>query len=183
MAKSPQRSSFCLIYLLLQLAGPILQSDMGDFRRNDRSSDRGGRDFPRRDFGRRDFGRRDDRGGDRQMFDAVCSNCGKDCQVPFKPTSGKPIFCSECFDKQGGHDRGPRERSFGRPERSFDRPRPSGGESRGPSDLSVKIEALSTKLDTIINLLSVKEAPAVEVAPVVKVAPKKTSKAKAKKTA
>lgn len=156
---------------------------MGDFRRNDRSSDRGGRDFSRRDFGRRDFGRRDDRGGDRQMFDAVCSNCGKNCQVPFRPTSGKPIFCSECFEKQGGgsNDRGPRERSFGRPERSFERPRSNGGESRGPSELSVKMEALSTKLDTIINLLSVKQTPATEVASVVKEAPKKASKAKAKK--
>lgn len=35
----------------------------------------------------------------REMFDAVCSDCGKDCKVPFKPTSGKPIYCSECFEK------------------------------------------------------------------------------------
>jgi CxxC-x17-CxxC domain-containing protein len=33
----------------------------------------------------------------REMFDAVCSSCGKDTQVPFRPTSGKPVYCSDCF--------------------------------------------------------------------------------------
>ncbi len=31
------------------------------------------------------------------MFPAVCSACGKECQVPFKPTEGKAVYCSECF--------------------------------------------------------------------------------------
>jgi CxxC-x17-CxxC domain-containing protein len=35
--------------------------------------------------------------GPREMFDAVCSNCGKPTQVPFKPTSGKPVYCNDCF--------------------------------------------------------------------------------------
>ena len=35
--------------------------------------------------------------GAREMFDAVCVECGKECQVPFKPTEGKAVFCSECF--------------------------------------------------------------------------------------
>ena len=34
--------------------------------------------------------------GAREMFDAVCVECGKECQVPFKPTEGKPVYCSEC---------------------------------------------------------------------------------------
>ena len=34
---------------------------------------------------------------DKEMFDAVCSKCGKKCKVPFKPTSGKGVSCSECF--------------------------------------------------------------------------------------
>ncbi len=33
----------------------------------------------------------------REMHDATCSNCGKPTQVPFKPTSGKPVYCNECF--------------------------------------------------------------------------------------
>lgn len=35
----------------------------------------------------------------RQMYDAVCANCGKPCKVPFKPTEGRPVYCSECFAK------------------------------------------------------------------------------------
>lgn len=33
----------------------------------------------------------------REMFDTVCSECGTETQVPFKPTEGKPVFCRECF--------------------------------------------------------------------------------------
>lgn len=35
------------------------------------------------------------------MHDAVCDECGKECQVPFRPSGEKPIYCSSCFEKQG----------------------------------------------------------------------------------
>lgn len=35
--------------------------------------------------------------GPREMFAATCSSCGKEAQVPFRPTSGKPVYCSDCF--------------------------------------------------------------------------------------
>jgi CxxC-x17-CxxC domain-containing protein len=35
--------------------------------------------------------------GPREMFTATCSSCGKDAQVPFRPTSGKPVYCTDCF--------------------------------------------------------------------------------------
>ncbi len=45
------------------------------------------------------------RSNDTKMFSAVCDKCGKDCKVPFKPSSDKPIYCSECFEnKQSGGD-------------------------------------------------------------------------------
>jgi CxxC-x17-CxxC domain-containing protein len=28
---------------------------------------------------------------------AICSGCGKETTVPFKPTQGRPVFCRECF--------------------------------------------------------------------------------------
>jgi CxxC-x17-CxxC domain-containing protein len=37
------------------------------------------------------------RGGDRQMFEAVCASCGGPALVPFQPTEGKPVYCSDCF--------------------------------------------------------------------------------------
>ena len=39
-------------------------------------------------------------GGDRQMFDAVCSDCGQSCQVPFQPNGEKPVYCRPCFIKR-----------------------------------------------------------------------------------
>lgn len=35
--------------------------------------------------------------GPREMFSATCSNCGREARVPFNPTSGKPVYCSDCF--------------------------------------------------------------------------------------
>lgn len=37
---------------------------------------------------------------DREMFDAVCAECGAATQVPFKPTEGRPVYCRECFKAQ-----------------------------------------------------------------------------------
>jgi CxxC-x17-CxxC domain-containing protein len=33
----------------------------------------------------------------RQMHPAVCATCGKDCQVPFEPRDGRPVYCSDCY--------------------------------------------------------------------------------------
>jgi len=38
--------------------------------------------------------------GPREMHKATCSECGKECEVPFKPTEGKPVFCKECYMKK-----------------------------------------------------------------------------------
>ncbi len=44
-----------------------------------------------------------DRGGygaPRQMYPAVCSNCGKETEVPFQPRTDKPVYCRECFQSR-----------------------------------------------------------------------------------
>ena len=33
----------------------------------------------------------------REFFDAVCSGCGIETQVPFKPDGRKPVYCRDCF--------------------------------------------------------------------------------------
>jgi len=38
--------------------------------------------------------------GPREMHKAVCSECKKECEVPFKPTEGKPVYCRDCFAKR-----------------------------------------------------------------------------------
>ena len=35
----------------------------------------------------------------RQMFPAVCAQCGKETEVPFEPREGRPVYCSECYNK------------------------------------------------------------------------------------
>jgi DNA-directed RNA polymerase len=37
--------------------------------------------------------------GPREMHKAVCSDCKKECEVPFKPTEGKPVYCRDCYPK------------------------------------------------------------------------------------
>ncbi|MCK5290754.1 MAG: hypothetical protein KAR39_01915 [Thermoplasmata archaeon] len=37
--------------------------------------------------------------GPREMHKATCSDCKQECEVPFKPTQGKPVYCRECFQK------------------------------------------------------------------------------------
>lgn len=36
-------------------------------------------------------------GESRQMFDAVCAECGRPCKVPFQPREDRPVYCSDCF--------------------------------------------------------------------------------------
>ena len=36
----------------------------------------------------------------REMHKATCSECKSECDVPFKPTEGKPVYCRECFRKR-----------------------------------------------------------------------------------
>ncbi|AIZ56515.1 hypothetical protein Mpt1_c06290 [Candidatus Methanoplasma termitum] len=43
-------------------------------------------------------------GGDRrdqpkEYFKTKCSDCSAECEVPFKPTQGRPVYCRDCFKK------------------------------------------------------------------------------------
>ena len=38
--------------------------------------------------------------GPREMHKATCSDCGKETEVPFKPTEGKPVYCKDCYMKR-----------------------------------------------------------------------------------
>ncbi|MFA5644590.1 MAG: CxxC-x17-CxxC domain-containing protein [Patescibacteria group bacterium] len=89
------------------------------------------------------------------MHQATCAECGKSCEVPFKPTGERPVYCSNCFSlkgKDGGSARPSGGRDFSRP--SFN-PRSDRGTSSGDSsNFSGKnFEILNTKLDKILGLL------------------------------
>lgn len=126
---------------------------MGDFRSFERGDDRGGRSsggYGRSSGGRGGFGgSRGGFGGGRGGFgggrdrrdmpacDAVCAKCGKNCQVPFKPTGDKPVYCNECF--AGQRDSAPRT-SFA-------------GSSVAPGISADQFQQLNKKLDRVLEIL------------------------------
>ena len=40
-----------------------------------------------------------DAGRQREMHDVVCASCGVNTQVPFRPSSDRPVYCRDCFTK------------------------------------------------------------------------------------
>ena len=36
----------------------------------------------------------------REMHDALCSDCGQETQVPFKPDPERPVYCKDCYAKR-----------------------------------------------------------------------------------
>jgi len=131
------------------------------FNRDNRSgggyaSRQGGRDFDRRSFG-------DDRGRDRQMFKATCSSCGKECEVPFKPTGSKPVYCRDCFRTMRNPDS---KRFSGRS--NFDNRNEDRDRNTEQPSYKDQFVTLHAKLDKILKLLNPEksmEAPIVVAKP------------------
>jgi CxxC-x17-CxxC domain-containing protein len=44
-------------------------------------------------------------GRQREMHKAICSECKKECEVPFKPSNDRPIYCKDCFSKRKNEGR------------------------------------------------------------------------------
>ncbi|MFH1744590.1 MAG: CxxC-x17-CxxC domain-containing protein [bacterium] len=86
----------------------------------------GGGRFERRPSGRQSF-------GDKKMFQTVCDKCHKECEVPFRPSGDKPVFCSDCFGKKESS---------------------SGDKVVGSDQHKKQFEMLNGKLDDILKILS-----------------------------
>lgn len=66
--------------------------------------------------------------GDKPMFKADCAKCGNTCEVPFRPNGERPVYCRECFSKDG---------------------------SKGGNDeLKAALDAVNAKLDRVLLLLA-----------------------------
>ena len=88
-------------------------------------SDSGSRgSFRDRHEGRGDSDRRPSRDRrerrDFEMTKVTCDSCGVQCEVPFKPTSSKPVYCNECFGKKGKRSFNNRSDDSGPSEKDFD---------------------------------------------------------------
>lgn len=151
--------------------------DRGGSKGGFRGGDRGGKpSFQKKSWG-------NDRGGDMPMHKATCSECGRACEVPFRPTGEKPVFCRDCFaSKREGGDRGDRgarpdfnnrgpKRDFGeKPNLSFAprtdfKPAPVNDETKKQlTDISYKLERLLASMDRLMDITR-KEVSVVKVAP------------------
>ncbi len=116
---------------------------MGNFRSNNRGGFGGGRPSGSRfGGGSRGFRDRNGFGGGRErrpmeMHDVICDKCGKECQVPFKPTGDKPVYCSDCFKKMEGSNNNFASRN----------------QSSQSGISSDQFNKLNTKLDKILQVL------------------------------
>ena len=154
---------------------------MGNFDKFEKR--RGGRGFGGGGGG--NFGGGHKFGGPRPMFQATCSKCGQSCEVPFKPTNERPVFCSNCFKNQGNAGGGPKfvPKSFSDGNRGGNFGAGNTNISAGNAVTKGQFDALNAKLDRIISLLDATkpvEAPKVkmldmkEIIKKVKVSAKKT---------
>ena len=74
-----------------------------------------------------------------EMHDVTCDKCKKQCQVPFRPSGDKPVYCSDCFRKNENSDS-----SFGSRNR--------GGPSQSGMS-SEQAKQINAKLDKILKVL------------------------------
>ena len=106
-----------------------------------------------------------------EMFKATCASCGKSCEVPFKPTGQRPVYCRDCFQQHNEeqpkqwHDRirtadysrPSQPRTFDRPERSERFERPEQPRPPATGQLQQQIEQINIKLDRILKALAAPE--------------------------
>ena len=111
---------------------------MADYHRNNRS---GGN----RNFGKPRFNRERS-----EMFSATCANCGKQCEVPFRPTGNKPVLCRDCFQNNRNYDS---QRSE---QRSYDRPQVDRDNNQNRQNYLVQLDEINSKLDKILSMLTPK---------------------------
>jgi len=65
--------------------------------------------------------RHDERPRENNFTKAVCAKCGKECELPFRPTGDRPVYCKDCFSARneaagpfkGKFGQGPRDKKRG----------------------------------------------------------------------
>ncbi|MEK7138279.1 MAG: CxxC-x17-CxxC domain-containing protein [Patescibacteria group bacterium] len=171
----------------------------GGFGQGRRSSSAGAGARPRfgdkKSFGSKFSGGRDRGGrpeGRMELFPAVCFECKRNCEVPFRPTGDKPVYCLDCFNKQPhvpGRNSAPIERprgdfrsDFRPPQREYQpQPEPVRIQNDGSMDLIKRqLGALEIKVNRILELMSQKTESSASKVPVVEKAVKIEKLAKAK---
>ncbi len=88
-----------------------------------------------------------------ELHQAICAKCGQECDVPFKPTGNKPVYCRSCFrENEGSAEPRGRSNDFERNAPSRDRFRDAPQRSSPSSD---DLEKINRKLDKIMRALKI----------------------------
>lgn len=169
---------------------------MGNFQKSggSRGGFGGGSRGGKPDFKKKAWGSESRDRGEVTMHKATCSDCGKICEVPFRPTGDKPVFCKDCFGskKDNGRDgsfaprknfdnRFENREPFGakksydsgeaRPaKREYKAPSPNGGAfgedvKRQLQDMNIKIDRLASALERLTSAPAPKEVAIQKTAP------------------
>ena len=93
-------------------------------------------------------------GGRMELFSAVCSECRKSCQVPFRPTGDKPVYCRDCFNRQ---PQVPGRNSNGRDPRPQHEHQPEYAKEQNSGEIDVlkqQLVEIEFKVNRILDLVS-----------------------------
>ncbi|RJQ28260.1 hypothetical protein C4565_03855 [Candidatus Parcubacteria bacterium] len=129
------------------------------FGKKDKSrSDRGDSNRPSRVGFSRGGGRDSERPAfDKQMYKAICEKCGDNCEVPFKPTGGRPIYCRDCFrTMEGSESPGPKQfgkRKYPGSRHTDNFKKSEYSEPAKPDQFKRELDKINLKLDRILRVL------------------------------
>jgi len=97
------------------------------------------------------------------MHRATCDKCNASCELPFKPNGSKPVYCSNCFEKQGSGGSGRRNDSSGYKSRdSYDKPSYKSAPSANNDEVVKQLKHLNTTMSEILRVLKATDVQAVD---------------------
>ena len=107
------------------------------------------------------FGRSSNKDSGFELHEVTCDKCGVKCDIPFKPTTNKPVYCRACFRKEGSEPRKDFDRFESRNRGSFE-PKPKFNDDfkpRNDSSSSISssedLDKINRKLDKIMKALKI----------------------------
>ncbi len=94
----------------------------------------------------------------RATFQTTCAQCGNPCEVPFRPTEGRKIYCQACFRNIKNQERMKREntrfqqRNFGG-QKNLNRPEFDGGRPAGGNETVRQLQIMNAKIDRLVRAM------------------------------
>jgi CxxC-x17-CxxC domain-containing protein len=84
-----------------------------------------------------------------QRYSATCAECHKQCEVPFRPTEARPVYCKECFNKKRGNTGNQSNQRNVAPHGSV----PTQHDDRNTYSLRKHLDSIHNKLDVIVKMI------------------------------